>query len=34
VGHPDMVWGQARLEAYSKIPPERVVQAVLSVMED
>jgi len=34
VGHPDMVWGQAKLEAYSKIPPERVVQAVLSVMED
>ncbi len=34
IGHPDMVWGQAKLEAYSKILPEEVVDAVLRVMED
>jgi pyruvate/2-oxoglutarate/acetoin dehydrogenase E1 component/TPP-dependent pyruvate/acetoin dehydrogenase alpha subunit len=34
IGHPDMVWGQAKLEAYSKIPPAEVVDAVRRVMED
>lgn len=34
VGHPDMVWGQAKLEAYSKIPPGEIVDAVFRVMED
>lgn len=34
VGHPDMVWGQAKLEAYSKIPPEAIVDAARRVMVD
>jgi pyruvate/2-oxoglutarate/acetoin dehydrogenase E1 component/TPP-dependent pyruvate/acetoin dehydrogenase alpha subunit len=34
IGHPDMVWGQAKLEAYSKIVPGEVVDAVRRVMED
>ena len=34
VGHPDMVWGQAKLEAYSKIAPKDIVDAVRRVMED
>ena len=34
VGHPDMVWGQAKLEAYSKIAPRDIVDAVRRVMED
>ncbi len=34
VGHPDMVWGQAKLEHYSIIRPERIIDAVQRVMED
>jgi 2-oxoisovalerate dehydrogenase E1 component len=34
VGHPDMVWGQAKLEAYSKLLPEKIVDAVQRVRED
>jgi 2-oxoisovalerate dehydrogenase E1 component len=34
VGHPDMVWGQAKLEAYSKLTPERIIDAVRRVRED
>ncbi len=34
VGHADMAWGQAKLEAYSKIPPEKIADAVRRVMED
>ena len=34
VGHADMVWGQAKLEEYSKIPPERIAAAVRRVLEN
>ena len=34
VGHPDMVWGQAKLEAYSKIAPGDIIDAVRRVMVD
>jgi pyruvate/2-oxoglutarate/acetoin dehydrogenase E1 component/TPP-dependent pyruvate/acetoin dehydrogenase alpha subunit len=34
VGHPDMVWGQAKLEHYSKIQPARIADAIQRVMED
>jgi 2-oxoisovalerate dehydrogenase E1 component len=34
VGHPDMVWGQAKLEAYSKLTPDRIIDAVRRVRED
>jgi 2-oxoisovalerate dehydrogenase E1 component len=34
VGHPDMVWGQAKLEAYSKLTPEKIIDAVRRVGED
>ena len=34
VGHPDMVWGQAKLEAFSKLPPEAIADAARRVMED
>jgi 2-oxoisovalerate dehydrogenase E1 component len=34
VGHPDMVWGQAKLEEYSLIKPGRIAAAVRQVMED
>jgi pyruvate/2-oxoglutarate/acetoin dehydrogenase E1 component len=34
VGHPDMVWGQAKLEAYSKLTPEKIIDAVRRVRED
>lgn len=34
VGHPDMVWGQAKLEQYSVIQPARIAAAVRKVMED
>jgi hypothetical protein len=34
VGHPDMVWGQAKLETYSLLNPSRVAAAVRSVLAD
>ncbi len=34
VGHPDMVWGQAKLEAYSKLTPAKIIDAVRRVGED
>jgi pyruvate/2-oxoglutarate/acetoin dehydrogenase E1 component len=34
VGHPDMVWGQAKLEAYSKLSPEQITDAAQRVLED
>jgi pyruvate/2-oxoglutarate/acetoin dehydrogenase E1 component len=34
VGHPDMVWGQAKLEAYSKISPNAIIDAARRVLED
>ena len=34
VGHPDMVWGQAKLEAFSKLPPAAIADAVRRVLED
>ena len=34
VGHPDMVWGQAKLEAFSKLPPAAITDAVRRVLED
>ena len=34
VGHPDMVWGQAKLEAYSKIAAGDIIDAVRQVMVD
>ena len=34
VGHPDMVWGQARLETYSVLPPDKIIDAVRRVLED
>jgi pyruvate dehydrogenase E1 component beta subunit len=33
-GHPDMVWGQAKLEAYSKLTPDKIIDAVRQVRED
>jgi pyruvate/2-oxoglutarate/acetoin dehydrogenase E1 component len=34
VAHADMPWAVAKLEPYSMIRPERVVNAVRAVMED
>jgi 2-oxoisovalerate dehydrogenase E1 component len=34
VGHPDMVWGQAKLEEYSKLSPAKIVDAARRVLED
>lgn len=34
VGHADMVWGQAKLEEYSKLRPEKIIDAVRRVRED
>ncbi len=34
IGHPDMVWGQARIEAYSKLTPEEVADAVRRTLEN
>jgi pyruvate/2-oxoglutarate/acetoin dehydrogenase E1 component len=34
VGHPDMVWGQAKLEEYSKLSPAKIIDAARRVLED
>lgn len=34
IGHPDMVWGQAGLERYSLLAPERIAAAVRRTLED
>jgi pyruvate/2-oxoglutarate/acetoin dehydrogenase E1 component/TPP-dependent pyruvate/acetoin dehydrogenase alpha subunit len=34
VGHPDMVWGQAKLEEYSKLSADKIIDAARRVMED
>jgi 2-oxoisovalerate dehydrogenase E1 component len=34
VGHPDLIWGQAKLEQYSLLTPERICDAAFRVTED